>query len=106
MIQFKWLGGLALLLGMALTHIPASRAQVVARAGYNPYTGVGGRQVAGYNPYTGRDVGGTNAYNPYTGTREQSRSMYNPYTGNSASVQRAYNPYTGRSAYHYNYQRR
>ena len=88
-IHLKRLGGLALVL--ALTQIQASSAQVVERAGYNPYTGYGGRQAAGYNPYTGREVAGTNAYNPYTGS--------------SASVQRAYNPYTGRSAYHYSYRR-
>jgi hypothetical protein len=103
-ITLKKLGGLAVLLG--LLYAGSAQAQVAAgAAGYNPYTGYGGREGAAYNPYTGTRAAGQTAYNPYTGTRAQSRTAYNPYTGASANVQRAYNPYTGRYGVHYSYRR-
>jgi hypothetical protein len=89
-IILRILGGLAVLLGLLYTG--SAQAQVAAwAAGYNPYTGTGGRAGAAYNPYTGTSAAGRTGYNPYTGTSAQSRT--------------AYNPYTGRSAYHYSYRR-
>ncbi len=85
-IHLRTLGGLAVLLG--LLHAGTASAQYARAAGYNPYTGYGGRAAEGYNPYTGTRGAGQNSYNPYTGTRDQSRSYYNPYTGRSAQVQR------------------
>ncbi|SRR5579871_2357346 len=100
----KLLSGLTILLGFL--HTGSAQAQFRAgAAGYNPYTGYGGRAGVGYNPYTGNVAGGRTAYNPYTGRVGQSRTAYNPYTGASASVQRAYNPYTGRAGYRYSYRR-
>jgi hypothetical protein len=76
------LGGLVVLLGLLCTGSAQAQFRAGA-AGYNPFTGNGGRAGVGYNPYTGNVAGG--------------RTAYNPYTGGGATVRRGYNPYTGRA---------
>ena len=82
------LGGLVVLLGLLCTGSAQAQFRAGA-AGYNPFTGNGGRAGVGYNPYTGNVAGGRTAYNPYTGGGATVRRGYNPYTGTAGvSVRR------------------
>jgi hypothetical protein len=82
---------------LVLAAADSADAQVVVRAGVNPWTGQAYRNVVRHNPWTGRQVATHRSTNPWTGTTVRGGQVFNPWTGRTTTAGVVRNPWTGQS---------